>query len=1066
MLKRFLPFLCCAVPAVAGAQVFSFDVNPGVIYSLNAPLNATTTDSYVFNGGAGVSIKGAMDVLHSVYVGTDAPDPVSIGYVYAMPSETLYSITTTGAITIGGSLNIATSNNLTIGGVSAAVGMNIGAIEAAGGLTISNAGAITLGQFVATGSGNVQINAASLYMQSSAFQVLDSKNVVVSLGGGVFNAAGRAVENQSTGSLQITAGNFTSGTLVNGSTGGVLDLNLASLTVTGGDSTTNASVVNKGTFIATVAGETNLAHGFDLESMGANATFSLTTGTLVLGDRIEAFFSNNSKSRIVNVTAGGLDAGTFGIVNGTTNSDAIMQLVALNDISAASITNYGDLQLTTNGNINLGGGIVSGGILNLSALNINTTDITVSGGATYITGVLSDLTSFYAAGNLYQNAASGVVANGAVNLQSAGYTLTSNTVSVAGIVQSNATDSMIINTNDLMVGANGIVGHDISVSNLNNPTGVDVTVSGGGVSGGVDFIGLRSMNIGGDYIFDEDSRLLAIINPEADGYDYWATAHFYGDEPGDDPFGVIINNSSSAEPLISISGQLINNLDETLPTPNNSPLLDSQIGIVLYQPVDQGSAIWLMHANGGITNEFSNLNVSFCNADGTICLNYLDAFDDMNDQGEGLPIYLVTRDDDVYIVFDDRFIRPAGMFKLQPIVAKTNYTNGEYQSAGALDNLIEAQLNVNGFDYSAPLTVVHTIFEGTVFDVMAEPLYEHMYDYAHSGHAQVIERFSRLFQPTELVQMAGALAMNTHFTFNDMADRFVDEVIWNRNRRLNKLWIDGNYTSFTQKIEDMKADGERVSVALGYDWQASKHWIWGWTGHASYSNNENVDDIDLSTRRVREFGRTETTVKNTSVGGGVYFLNLLSNKARWYGELMFDMNSFDITRHQTWFGEITGDTKTYSVTAEFGLIHDWLNQYIIGNLYLRGGYGFGFDMTEHVWGRDYANMKSDGYGMLTPGYSLTAQKRIYPSVWFELRPYATIGLEYDLLGVMDGTRYKYSNAIAWTDYDTEVDPLWASVGAGVEILSVTGIHVGIGYHYQYNPNVQAHKIHLSGKYRF
>ena len=103
---------------------------------------------------------------------------------------------------------------------------------------------------------------------------------------------------------------------------------------------------------------------------------------------------------------------------------------------------------------------------------------------------------------------------------------------------------------------------------------------------------------------------------------------------------------------------------------------------------------------------------------------------------------------------------------------------------------------------------------------------------------------------------------------------------------------------------------------------------------------------------------------------------------------------------------------------------------------------------------------------MTPGYSLVAQKRVYPSVWFEFRPYLTVGVEYDLLGSPDTMKYKFAMANKWTEYDIEIDPLWANAGAGVEFLSVNGLHVGLGYRYNYNADVQMHKVHASIKYRF
>ena len=147
-------------------------------------------------------------------------------------------------------------------------------------------------------------------------------------------------------------------------------------------------------------------------------------------------------------------------------------------------------------------------------------------------------------------------------------------------------------------------------------------------------------------------------------------------------------------------------------------------------------------------------------------------------------------------------------------------------------------------------------------------------------------------------------------------------------------------------------------------------------------------------------------------------------------------------------------------------MHDILNQYIVGNAYARVGYNFGFSLTEKVAGDDYMKMESDGYLVLTPGYSLIAQKRIYPSAWFQIRPYASVGIEYDLLGAPDSLNYKFMYANSFTKYDIDIEPMWMNIGGGVELLSAHGIQVGIDYRYQYNSAIQLHNIKVSGSYRF
>ena len=86
--------------------------------------------------------------------------------------------------------------------------------------------------------------------------------------------------------------------------------------------------------------------------------------------------------------------------------------------------------------------------------------------------------------------------------------------------------------------------------------------------------------------------------------------------------------------------------------------------------------------NGNILNKLRNLNVKFCNADGSICINYLDTLNKYPDSkynvsDTNLPAYISARDtdgdgnsDSLYIVFDPRFGGPVEVFKIQPVVAK------------------------------------------------------------------------------------------------------------------------------------------------------------------------------------------------------------------------------------------------------------------------------------------------------------------------------------------------------------------------------------------------------------
>lgn len=1056
MQKKLLAFCVGMLPFCAVAETV-INVDSGVIYDgLPGALIATdgvateTDDTVVFTGGKGIAVNGGIIATHSFYVGTDYTIGDPDGYIYAESAiDTPYYVSASGNISIGESLDIATGKTLVLSGVGAGgIGFTAGHIEATGSLEFNNIGAVNVSEFVAVGAGTVNINATS--WQSSVFQINGTKDATINLGRtGAMTVTG-GIENQSTGTLTVVAGALNATTIENADVSGEISLDLQSLRLTG-------ALITKGNFDATVLGASDLDGGVNLSSMGATNGFSLVTGTLTLGTGIDSFYNNNLTEFIVEVTGGDIEANT--IANGTSNANADMQLTGQN-ILAGEVLNNANLELNTTGTLDVDDNITNAaGTMTINAKTINVPVVNANGGVVDITGTFANLNTLSAVGNIYQNTAVTAMADGGINFNGSNYTLTANSVDVGGIIQT--ANTFALQTDNLIVDTNGINVNDFEITNISaEGASIDIT---GDVSGGLKIRGLGSMKIDGDYTFDDNSMLLAIINQESADYSYWATVTYDSEAP------LITNNSTSAEPLISVSGQVINNMSTTLDAPFGGELQPSQMGIVLNQIVHQGTAVWLMHADEGFTSEFAKLNISFCNEDGSSCINYLDAFDDYNGTDDDLPIYLVTRDNNVYVVFDDRFEDPIGLFRLQPVVGSINHTKGVYQSAGALDDLIETLLAADGraYDSSTPLIVVKDLFDGTALDNVSNELYNRMHDYAHHGNAKVIKNFSRLFQLREANQITNSIAMNRYSEFRDMSDMFIDEAIWNRNHRLNKLWIKGDYSMFTNDMDDMRSDGHRFSLAFGYDWQSSLTLILGWTGHLSVTNNHGTDDIDLGYgRRNTERGRVETDVDNTAFGLGGYFMKTLNNKARFYGDLMLDFNMIDVERKQTWVDDISGDAFAYGIMAEFGLIHDWLNQYIIGNLYARTGYNFGFDMTEKVGDDDYMKLKFNGHAVFTPGYSLTAQKRIYPSAWFEIRPYATVGVEYDLLGAPDEMKYKFALANSWTEYDTSINPLWVSGGAGVECLSVTGIHVGLGYRYTYNDNMQIHKIHASAKYRF
>ena len=949
-------------------------------------------------------------------------------------------------------------------------------------------------------SGNLMADAGGVIVGG----VLDNKSVAVFAGQNITFAGVNNV-----GDLELTATDgdinlsnvTTSGDLtINGNAGalmsaynqtdGVTDINVDAVSaqsfVVNGDVNTVANITAN---TMTVDGNVRVAG--NVSQGGADAMLNLSIGQLNANNLM---FAQN-----FDIVTGDADynIGTNVSVDGNMNVDgaASASFVLGGVFSATDVINDGNLYLNAGKGINFQDVIINDGTLSLdsNSMLVDVVSMTINGGnlvldgAGFVTDGAIDTGAM-----LYQQYAS-ELASKDINVLSDKYTMTMSALDVAGI---NQDGHMVINTNTINVGGD-IVATDLRfvapLNDLGQTIWQNVNV-GGNVSGGVEFLGLEKMTIAGDYTFDANSKINAAILPYANGLglntsdvNYWATVSLNDD----DTLGRITNADDGAA-LITVGGSFKSGVvyDDAAFGLNNTAaqLGEGQIGISLFDVVDQGTAIWLLYADNGVYNfsqleQMRNLNVNFCNADGSICYNYLDMLDGNNgtaadgDEATDLPAYVSVRDtdsdgtaDSLYVVFDPRFGGPVLLdnMKIQPIVARESYhTTGEYVSAGALDDLLVGQVHNKKFFNRAPIEIIPLVFADSNISEMANELYNRMEYYVETSDGAPLARFSRLFQVRELEQIAGGISLNEHTTFRSFEDRMFDEFIWNRNRQLKKAWVDVDYGMFYQNIDDGKhTDGNRFAISGGFDWQETDTLVLGLTGRVSHTASAASDNMDLSYADVVQTGDVKIDVADTDIAVGGYMMKILGEKTRLYGNAFADLHFFDVNRFQTYVDPIDGDGMAFSLISEWGLMHDILNQYIVGNAYARIGYNFGFSIKEQTKEEDYMHLKSDGYMILTPGYSLTAQKKIYPSAWFQIRPYASVGVEYDVLGAPDYAEYKFSVAERFTNYDIDINPLWANIGGGVEMLSAHGLQLGLDYRYQYNQDIQLHNIKVSGSYRF
>ena len=963
----------------------------------------------------------------------------------AAPNTTGGSITTNDVVIAGGrTLNVASAHDVTINGTITG-GNNLpmnGTLDinaTAGTAKVTNG--TTIGQ-----NAILKVNAADINMAdltNSNETTLTAANRIIT---------GRV--NNTAGTLDVT-GQSLSGTSLATASGAVTNWNVEDTELSGP---------------VTVGGDMIQGANTGTLNIASNAqTFS--GGSLNVSGKFDAIGGNTKYTFDGPATIGGN-------INISTGAGTDITASA---ITAQNVTNYGTLALFGKGGITLNNG--NGTVENHGDLTLNSgTGISkvasfISSGTATLGGAGLTTGTPFNQNTLYQNYR-GNLSERDVNIASNKYEITTSNVILDAIKQYSG--NLTFNTNDVQI-TNSIEANGVIRFAGATDTWLTVGVNGD-VSANTQFINLEHMEIGGNYTFNNTSSIYAAILPYATGtgssiYNYWADVSL----ANDNTLGQI-KNRENAEPLISVGGQFITNLDIDIHHPDlaaGNPVHTDQFGIKIFDMIDQGTAIWLLHADEGIqelATKIRNLNVQFCNGDGTLCFDYYKTTEDYNKTGTDLPAYLSTRDtdgdgtaDSVYVVFDPRFGGPLALFKIQPIVERVpGHTKGEYVSAGALDDLIEGQLLKAKFTNKTPIDAIPVAFRGTNMEELATQLYNRMdyYDITRDGTG--LARFSRLTQAREIEQMAGSVVMNEHTSFRDFEDRMLDEFIWHRNRSLRKAWGDFDFGLFNQKADDGKRiDGNRFSFTGGYDWQESQTLILGLTGRISHTSGENDDHIELGYRPGEHIaGHVKTDVADTNFGIGAYLMKTLGTKMRGYGNAFLDLHWLDVSRKQNYVGKIEGDGTAFSLISEWGLMHDWLNQYIVGNLYARAGYNTGFSVTEKVHGHDYMKLESDGYFILTPGYTLTAQKRIYPSAWFQIRPYASVGVEYDVFGAPDNAKYKFAPANRYTKYSIDIDPLWANIGGGLEFLSSTGIQVGLDYRYQYNADIQLHKIKISGSYRF
>ncbi|MBQ0013220.1 MAG: hypothetical protein KBS86_01450 [Proteobacteria bacterium] len=1004
---------------IAG-QVTLSGANAGSAGDVNISAYGNTSTSIISGGSINIS-RGVSAVANDLArLAKFDSDNITIGTAGIVASNK--GAVVLGNTTTGSALNVSGEISATNGGSVDIYSKYVTARL----LDVNNGALVVRGESVVANNG---INIANglwfdTLKHDKGLSVLDTHNIElrtdsntdIIIGGGIGVTAGNTIKLVSgqdinvtglvdvSGKMDIVADNLSAGNDITVIGGGNVTVSAATMGVSGfvvqNDANAELNVANS-VSISDLRIDGNLYQG----------AYSGTNGLWLLGD---AAVSVTDVAVTGDFIAGAGNvvyhiADTFNIAGGiNVYSDAQVLLDVDNIISVKNLADLGKLAL--------------------------------SGSDTIIVENSADIS-----GVMYQNKDE-ILDNTYMNIISDNYTFTAGNFESGGIYQDSG--KMWVDSGNVII-AGDVIAHGDELI-LGSDEQFLMAAVDGSVSGNIHFKDLQRLYVGQKFVFGNNSVVEAMILPNREmSGSYWAHV---------DSEGKMVN-ADDGMPLIAVGQNFVFDFGDGL-------LDDNQIHLTMFDIADTDEAIWLVSALNGIKNldgTISNFVVKYCNADGSICVDYPDVG------------YLVRRNMDIDNVFHDLYLTfdpSLGLgyvHKIQPFVdVVPGHTDSAYFAAGAIDDLIAHQLEAKGFYNKTPIEVLPRIFANTKMYDMASALADRMAVFTDSRDEHIYESFSRLFEARDAEQLLGNIALNEHTYFRNFEDRMIDEFLWNRNRNLNKAWLDVDYGLFTQKTsEDVDADGNRFGISAGFDWQQAKSLILGLTAHFNHLKSDANDTFNVGYLPSEEInGFVDTSVTDNNFGLGAYLMQNLGQGARLYGNAFMDLHVLDVDRKQNYVSDISGDGIAFSVISEWGLLHDWLNQYITGNLYARVGYNTGFNITEKTAGADYMDLKSGGYGILTPGYTLTAQKRIYPSSWFQIRPYVSVGAEYDVLGVPDQIKYKFAVVDNWTDYDVDINPLWINGGLGVELVSATGLQVGLDYRYQHNSDIQLHNFKLSGSYRF
>jgi hypothetical protein len=1100
--------------------------------SINGGINFNSGNSFNF-GGYLVGNSGGLLIDDGAASASISAASLTFGGGVEVAAGKQLSLYANGIISgAGGVINYG---NLSFSSVTGAV--NLGGIGNAGVLAITSAGGGSLGGIVNCADASCVGNTITIANNSgSLLEIGDITNnaggIAITNGGNYWMAGAIGMNG---GTMTLTGSSLTVGSIAH--TAGSIDWNgwtlksqhditLAGDLAFGGATNPYALKLEISGLAQTLDVGGNLdvagalvAYSGDAKVTGhsgktlAAETYAAKSGAYMVVSgadtfRISGSASSDATNTFVNDGRSDISADNIIVGKGIVNS-GVLSFVGAATVAIADIDNGGTFGLELNDGSATLGKITNSGTMNLTVWNAALKEnALVIGGIVGMTGSLNVAGNGFrslddiSVNNIIQGGAGGSgsisILNG--NIDFAISMAEGKTLHTDGGISGKLGHKLTLNTTSLEVGGNLSANSGRIVVSATDylascvpgpcslPNGVDYAPSddwspflsvdiGGSVSSGVEFLGLGRMHVGGDYLFNNRSKLMFSVLPNGNGgvgagrYDVFAPI-------GLDASGQVVVNVANSKPIIDVDGTFyldFHNTNSALQPPKGEftgdQFKDGSIGLTIFDfdtVKNKDVAVWLVQADGGIVS-FDilprSLNVYFCNADMTRCFDYLGA---AGFNPGGVPVYMRQDGDSLFAVFDPNYGGPIGMYSVRKMIQPMNPDFNVDHAAGAIDNWIDWGLYNAKFYNSNPIEALKAAYSGTIYSNMADELYNRM-EYSHiSNVPQPLHEFSRLFTPTEAGQFAHLVNSAERMAQNSLQKRMVDESLWTRNRVKSKLWVDANYgiDSLSNPDGDGAIEGKSMSASAGYDVQLSQGLIIGFNAGMTIASNNEKQSLDLSYGAVSVMGGRDTTAKSTSVNVGGYIISKFSDAAQLYISGNFYSHKLGVDRTQNYVADIGGDGQSSGFGGEIGIIHLISGQYVVGNLSARFVRNDGFEFKETSGGQDYMSLKQDAYTTLAPGYSLMLQKRIYLQPTFIMRPYLSVGAEYEIIGMGEKIRYKFASSGAYSDYKIDASPLWVTGKAGLEFLTISGLQFGVGYGYHHNSAIRTHNLHLGASMRF